>query len=246
MSDSISGSPINNERKAEALDFILQNAFRSGFGSLNKTELDAILFATLMKYGNSNDLTDLEMSKYLQITQRRIQNLKERVSVKYLQISRSEAISEFIDKLDYAKKDEIYIDIPIRNVAVKNEIEGILDENNILLHSQLNSKIFRVRIDDLLELIIIFEANEKKSSTGDDFKKKIIDRIRTTNGMLSEINQEIAYDNESQIYTNLKNKVLKSGIDVGLEIIKATIPAGGIAAAIIEKLITNFGNLRNV
>ena len=131
-----------------------------------------------MKYGDTNSLTDLELSKYLQITQRKIQNLKEKVSVKYLQISRKEAIAEFIDKIDKAKKDDIYIDIPIKNVAVKNEIEGILDENDILLHSQLNSKIFRVRIDDLIEIIILFESYGSKTDTDSDLKSEIISNIK--------------------------------------------------------------------
>ena len=142
-------SPIINERKAEALDFIFENALKSGFGTLSKTELDAILFAAIMEYGDQSSTADLELSKYLRITQRRVQSLKENVSVKYKQLDQKEAIKFFVSRLEYAKKDEKYIDIPINNVAVRNEIEGMLDEYNILLHLQLNSKIFRVRIDDL-------------------------------------------------------------------------------------------------
>ena len=239
-------SPINNDKKNEALDFILENAFRSGFGTLNKSELDSILFAALMKYGDKNSLTDLELSKYLQITQRKIQNLKEKVSVKYLQITREEAIEEFISKLESAKKDDIYIDIPIRNIAVKNEIEGILDENDILLHSQLNTKIFRVRIDDLLELSILLQANMEKETHSDDIRNQVIERLREQNSKLSDINQNILTAEDTEVVSDFKSKLLKSGVDAGLELIRNTIPGGGIAVVIIEKLMKNFGVLQNV
>lgn len=246
MTNLTDNSPINNDQKNEALDFILENAFRSGFGTLNKSELDSILFAALMKYGDKNSLTDLELSKYLQITQRKIQNLKEKVSVKYLQITREEAIEEFISKLESAKKDDIYIDIPIRNIAVKNEIEGILDENDILLHSQLNTKIFRVRIDDLLELSILLQANMEKETLSDDIRNQVIERLREQNSKLSDINQNILTAEDTEVVSDFKSKLLKSGVDAGLELIRNTIPGGGIAVVIIEKLMKNFGVLQNV
>jgi hypothetical protein len=246
MMKSIGNSPIKDDQKIEALDFILENAFRSGFGTLDKSELDAILFAALMKYGDKNSVTDLELSKYLQITQRKIQNLKEKVSVKYLQISREEAIRDFVSKLEYAKKDDIYIDIPIRDVSVKNEIEGILDEKNILLHKQLNSKIFRLRIDDLLELAILFESMESNSQSFFDIRNQIIEKLKERDGNLSEINEKISLSDENQIYSGFKEKLAKASIDVGLELLRALVPGGGLAASIIEKLMKNFGVLQNV
>lgn len=246
MENGIDKSLIKDDKKIEALEFILENVFRSGFGMLNKTELDVILFATVMKYGESDELTDLELSKKLQITQRKLQNLKEKVSVKYLQISKEDAIKEFINKLSHAKKDDIYIDVPIRNIAVKNEMEGILDENDILLHSQLNTKIFRVRLDDLLELIILLETIDNENVTINDIKIQIIEKLKTREGKLLEINDEISLTEEDEIYPSFKNKLLKTSIDSGLELIKAFVPGGGVAATIIEKLIHNFGANQDV
>lgn len=233
-------SPIADEKKSEALDFIIKHAFRSGFGSLDKSELDAILFATLLKYSEKQRLTDLELSKFLKITQRRLKYLKEKVSVKYLQISRIQAIDEFVDKLKFAKKDTIYIDIPIRNVAVKNEIEGILDENEILLHTQLNEKIFRLRLDDLLELIIQFEVTGSDKFIARDIKRELIENLRK-----SQTEHQIL-KNDQELFADLKSNLAKSSIDIGLEILRMTIPGGGLAASIIEILMRNFGIVKNV
>ena len=99
MEDRSLTSPIINENKLAALDFIFENALKSGFGTLSKTELDTILFAAIMEFGDKSSTTDLELSKYLKITQRRVQSLKEKVSVKYIPLSKTEAIDLFIEQL---------------------------------------------------------------------------------------------------------------------------------------------------
>jgi hypothetical protein len=234
-------SPITDENKSAALDFIFENALKSGFGTLSKTELDTILFAAIIEFGEKNSTTDLELSKYLQITQRRVQSLREKISIKYLEpISREKAIRYFVDQLGFAKKEDKYIDIPINDIAVKNEIEGLLDENHMLLHYQLNSKIFRLRIDDLLELVLLIESN-KTGETLSGLKEKIVDSIKKSEGAIKDLNITIECNDENKIYHNLNQKIIKSGVDVGLAIIKATVPGGGIAVEIIEKLMANFG-----
>ena len=239
MENITSSIPIKEENKSAALEFILKNAFKSGFGTLNKSELDLILFAAIMKYGYDSD-TDLQLSKYLQITQRRISNLKEKVSVKYSLIDTKEAIRYFIEKLEFAKKSDTYIDVPIADVAVKNEVEGILDKYNLLLHSQLNQKIFRIRIDDLFELLLIFQSEEQSDIPYDDFREKVLSNLKNNTEVLKKIEMEVS--SEGTIEHRFKNKLLKSGVDIGLEILKEVIPGGGIALKAVDILIKQFSS----
>lgn len=239
MENITSSIPIKEENKSAALEFILKNAFKSGFGTLNKSELDLILFAAIMKFGYDGD-TDLQLSKYLQITQRRISNLKEKVSVKYSLIDTKEAIRYFIEKLEFAKKSDTYIDVPIADVAVKNEVEGILDKYNLLLHSQLNQKIFRIRIDDLFELLLIFQSEEQSDIPYDDFREKVLSNLKNNTEVLKKIKMEVS--SEGKIEHRFKNKLLKSGVDIGLEILKEVIPGGGIALKAVDILIKQFSS----
>lgn len=239
MENITSSIPIKEENKSAALEFILKNAFKSGFGTLNKSELDLILFAAIMKFGYDGD-TDLQLSKYLQITQRRISNLKEKVSVKYSLIDTKEAIRYFIEKLEFAKKSDTYIDVPIADVAVKNEVEGILDKYNLLLHSQLNQKIFRIRIDDLFELLLIFQSEEQSDIPYDDFREKVLSNLKNNTEVLKKIMMEVS--SEGKIEHRFKNKLLKSGVDIGLEILKEVIPGGGIALKAVDILIKQFSS----
>lgn len=239
MENITSDIPFKEKAKSEALNFILKNAFKSGFGTLSKSELDLILFAAIMKFG-CDDYTDLQLSKYLQITQRRISNLKEKVSVKYSLIDTKDAIKCFIEKLEFAKKSDTYIDVPIADVAVKNEIEGILDKYNLLLHSQLNQKIFRIRIDDLFELLLILQSEDQSDIKYLDLREIALSSLRKNTEVLKKIEMEISTEDKKG--HKFKNKLLKSGVDIGLEVLKEIIPGGGVALKAVEILIEQFSS----
>ena len=220
MENITSEIPISEENKVVALDFILKNAFKSGFGTLSKSELDLILFAAIIEYGDKS-YSDLELSKYLQITKRRIDSLKEKVSVKYSSITTKQAIDYFMQKLEFSKKDSIYIDIPINEVAVKNEIEGILDKYNLLLHSQLNQKIFRIRIDDLFELLLIFQSESQREHSYDVLRRDVLLKLEKNSDVLKKIEMDISSEGLNE--NKFKKKLFDSGIDIGLEVLKAVV-----------------------
>ena len=78
MNISLNKNPIIEGQEKDALEFILSNSFKSGFGTLSKTELDLILFTAVLKFSDQKNYSELALSKYLQITQQRIRNLKEK------------------------------------------------------------------------------------------------------------------------------------------------------------------------
>ena len=235
------GNPVPKSRSEEALSFILENAFRSGFGTLNKTELDLILFTTLVKYGGRRGMSDYELSKYLQITPRRVTSLRERASVKYLSISRTEAIERFVEKSASARIDGLYIDIPIGDIAVRNEIEAMLEEDNILLHSQLNPKVFRIRIDDFVEVVIQIEAELGEGESGDDVRKRLLDGLKARSAASDEIAKAIrgASGGKALTLEALKKSLIKGGLSFGISALASLIPGGSIVADLAKRLIEN-------
>ena len=182
-------NPIHNDKKDDALDFIFENVLKSGFSTLNKTELDAILFAAVMRYSDEAETTDYKLGMYLQISQQKVRNLKEKVSIKYNIIDSKDAINYFIEKMGFARADGLYIDIPINDIAVKNCIEDILQEQNILMHKQLNPRIFRIRIDDFLELILALELETNNQyATKIEIQEAIMENLKMGN---EELRQEL-------------------------------------------------------
>jgi hypothetical protein len=236
-------NPIPEEKCKEALDFIFDNAFKSGFGTLGKSDLDLILFEAVLKYSDNKSKSDLELSKYLQITQQRIRALKEKASVKFPAIDRKEAIDQFLEKAKKAKVDDKYIDVPINDISVKNEIEGWLDELDIVLHSQLNPKVFRLRIDDFMELLLAMDAELSKNNNFQSIESKydsilhyVKDNAQKGNEAVSKIFKS---DDDISNLTkkSLKEAMVKGGISVGLDLLASFIPGGIILARPIKELI---------
>ncbi len=234
---------IKKGQEKEALDFILTNCFRAGFGTVPKSEIDLILFTALLKYSDENVDNDYELSKYLQITQRQISNLKEKASVKYLQITSEEAISIFLDKANSAKLDDKYIEIPINNIAVKNEIEAILDKNDILLQSQLNPKIFRLRVDDFFELIILFESILNRTDNKETAENRVIEVLKGAASKNKEAMGKISKQ-ENDLLTiskkTLKEGLVKGGFSLLIDLLTSLIPGGAFISEPIKKLFDTF------
>ena len=231
---------IKQNKESEALYFILTNFLKSGFGTLGKSEMDLILFTCFLKYSNQENLSDHALSKYLQITQQRIRNLREKASVKYLIIDRIDAITIFINKSKDAKIDDKYIDVPINDIAVKNEIEAILDEENILLHYQLNPKIFRIRIDDFLEMAIQFELIFSQEKSREIVEKKILDQVKSLASKNDSLNKKLTTDKESLgqlTKTTLKEALVKGGLSFGIDLLASLIPGGVFLSGPVKNLI---------
>lgn len=237
----LSDKPIREGKESEALDFILSNCLKSGFGTLGKSEIDLILFTCLLKYSKQQNLSDYALSKYLQITQQRIRNLKEKASIKYMAVDRESAIRTFIEKSGDAKIEDKYIDVPINDIAVKNEIEAILDEESILLHYQLNPKIFRIRIDDFMELIIQFESvfNPGKSKKSIESKVlKLVNEKTDDNELLSELLTTGKGDGIGKLTkTTLKEALVKGGLSFGIDLLASLIPGGAFLSTPVKELL---------
>ena len=82
MEQKIKIPQIHKDPK-KALNFIMDEYFKAGFGALNKTDIDLIFFSVLEQFGNMGQQTDYQMSKKLGITQQRIRGFKERTYLKF-------------------------------------------------------------------------------------------------------------------------------------------------------------------
>ena len=222
-------NPVSEGSEKEALKFIFSNCFKSGFGTLSKTEIDLILFCAVWQFSSLDDKSDYSLSKYLQITQQRVRNLKEKSSVKYIGFKREKAISIFSEKISFAKIHDIYFDIPINDIRVKNEVEAILGENDILLHTQLNPKIFRIRIDDFIEIAITIEKQAHKDVKIGDIEKGIVNIIKERAKKDQDFAKKIQPKGkgiENIGKETIKEAMVKGGISFGVDLLASIIPGG--------------------
>lgn len=209
---------------------------------MSKSEIDLLFFASILKFDDTIGKSDYELSKYFQISQARIRSLKEKLSVKYDVIDVSTAIDYFQEKLEFARIDESFIEIPINDIAVRNILVSLLDESNILIKSELNPKNFKLRIEDLFELLLVIERkvnNEEKFVSNEDLIKSFSLSLMQRHDLLEKLKITDFSVNEGYLKI-LKERLKKVPVSLGIEFIANLVPGGYLVSTpvklILEKL----------
>ena len=225
---------IKENFKEEALHFILEEALKVGFGSLSKTDIEVVLFSTLLKFGDDRLKSDYELSKVLMITPRRVQSLKEKASLKYTKITRNEAIEYFLQKLSKARLNQRYVEIPIGDLAVKNELEALLDQYDILQHTQLNVKIFKLRIDDLFMMISLLGFNNQidAKTIESDIRKDLKEKSKEIATLLGQVE----FKHKEPPLSIVKKIIQSQGFNVAKELFPVLLKSSDYAMRFIENL----------
>lgn len=224
-------------KKSSAFDFIIGEYFKLGFGSLNKSEIDLIFFSALLKYGDIGDTSDYALSKLLKITQSRVRNLKVKNGLKYASIDKSSIEKFFLEKAQYARveKDGKRISIPIFDPNIYLELENLIEKGNGYVEAQLNPKIFTIRIDQFLNLIIRFQSesdNRKVEDLQKDYFKKIKEIAQKENKFKGKIDT-----NSLSSFNDIQKMVLEKGVDVGLDLILGAVPGGIFIKKLTETIL---------
>ncbi len=234
--------PEGKER--EFVDFITDNLFKQGFGVLNKSEIDLVFFAALLKFYNGIDHSDYVLSNYLQISQSRVRALKEKVSVKYHVIEFNQAIEYFQDKIQYSRIDDQFIEIPINDIAVRNAIVSLLDQYNILIKGDLNPKVFKLRIEDLFELLLIFDSffmNGSELSSKHELIKTFSEGLSKRDDLLKLIN---VHDTSggANFMKLLKEALRKTPVSLGIEFLASLVPGGYLISKPVVEMLKVLSN----
>jgi len=143
----------------KAFEEFIKYYFEAGFGTLTKSDIDLLVFYIVCNYTNYRSDSDFDLAKKLQITPQRVRFLHEKSAMKYYDFTKNELtlISSFLDKCQKASPDGIYVDIPVNDPKIKYLIENLLASNDIILHSQLNSRICRLKYNDFITLLYLIQ-----------------------------------------------------------------------------------------
>jgi len=237
--------PQITKKHEDALNFILDEYFKAGFGALNKTDIDLIFYSALEQFGDIKDKTDYKVSKKLGITQQRIRGLKERAYLKYGNINKRvytekviwEKLQRKLEQITYDNKTE-KITIPIYDINLFIELEHIVEER---LHSvvgiQLNPKIFQISINDFFVLALMADDNVFNNKRD---KKKVFAKIVTQ--MKDHDKFKKIIKNESDL-KNLGRDVFKSvGTEFVIEFAKDLLPGSNIALSVVKQICKSLKN----
>jgi hypothetical protein len=230
---------FDQESKILAFDFMLEEYFKAGFGTLGKSDLDLLFFSTLMKFAKIKDESDYSLSKALQITQARVRNLKVKNCLKYAPLDRRRVEEVFIEKAKFARleDDDKKISLPIYDPNLYIELENLIEKENGYVEAQLNPKIFTIRIDQFIGLLINFQA-EQEGKEVDAVKEEYLAQIKTTLKKEKKFGQKI--DPESiTSFKDLQKLLVEKGVEFGLDLMLSAVPGGLFAKQLVKVIYTS-------
>lgn len=155
--------------------------YNKNYGQASKSEIELLMFhfymKNLRKKASANGVTnyskysDYTISKEIGITQQRVRNLKIKEQLIYPREFNWK--TEFENLLTHAQYDKVThmvsIDIPDPNLYI--EIKNYFQENGKVVEKTLNSREFKIRIDNLL--IFVIEISDNR----DEFVKQLKDNM---------------------------------------------------------------------
>lgn len=230
---------FNPESKAAGFDFLIAGYFQAGFGSLTKSDIDLLFFALINKYANLEDKSDYALSKLLQISQSRVRNLKIKNGLKFEPLSLEDTEDAFLEKAKFARVEEDgkRISIPIYDPNLYIELEYLIEKDNGYVEAHLNPKIFTIRIDQFIGLLVNIQA-EKEGKTTNAIKKEYLSLVKSKLGQEEKYAKTI--DPEAIVdFKDLQKLIFEKGVSFGLDLLASSIPGGTFATKLVKVLYTS-------
>jgi len=133
-----------------------------GFGSMNKSDFEVMIFDLLKKYGNLKGKSHFEISIDLQITEAKVRKLAYESDLKYGHLTEKNIKEEFFKILAKSKfrSDLNKVEFAIESKYIRTSIGARLKELGHYADSSFNSEIIRIQIDSFIDLLEYY-YNEK-------------------------------------------------------------------------------------
>lgn len=148
-----------------------------GFGSMNKTDFEILIFHTLQQYGDLNGMSDFEICRKLKISESKVKRLRYEAHIVYGSQSDKELKVKLYNYLSNARflKDKGYIQFSIEDKFLRNwfyskvkEINGFTDTSHNGEIVKISNETFAAVLDDLYK---VKECYQKFLKTGEHVDK---------------------------------------------------------------------------
>lgn len=166
--------------KAEAFDKIAEKFYDSNFGTINKNDMEVLMFSLYIERILEKDNTDFKaysdytLSKELGITQAKVSNLKVRKELQYpYEKFKWQDSFKLVLKNAIYENGRIKILIPDRNLYL--EIKNAIEENDGFIEITLTSNLLQVRLSYFLDLLLLVDEEIDQKKVKKDLRKKILE-----------------------------------------------------------------------
>ncbi len=236
----------NDRIKAEAFDQIAERYYFGNFGTMQKSDLEVLLFSIylerILEQSEKDEKTysDYTLSKDLGITQSRVSQLKVKKQLKhpYERFDWKKSFKRIMGNAQY-ENGKIKIHIPDRNLFL--ELQNAVEESGGFIDVQLNSKLLQISPAFFLDLLmLICDETEKE-----EVRTKILEKIRENDDIKTyfaedALNEKAGLEKKSEDISfgrklkNCSRKVVEAAIP---EILACYTPVvGPVVKVIIDEM----------
>jgi hypothetical protein len=136
--------------------------FKNGFGFLNKSDFEILVFDLLREFGSLNKLNNYDASIHLQIPETKVRKLAYEADLRYKKFSPQDISKEFFKVIAKAKfrGDNSKIQFVIENRFLRTAISSELKKLGHFSDSSFNSEIVSIHIDSFIDLLEKFYPKE--------------------------------------------------------------------------------------
>jgi len=211
----------NEKVKAEAFDKIARNYYIGNFGTMQKAELDLLMFSLYIErilYASEENMStysDYTLAKLLGITQSRVSSLKVKKEMKY-PYNRFDWRKAFERISQNARYENGKIKLFVSDINLFLELKNAIETNNGYIDVQLNSKLLCVSPEYFVDLLLII--------SNDEDKKTIKKRLRAE---LQAKNIDVEFFDTKPVGKLLKENAASIGTEVLLSMLESCVPIVG-------------------
>ena len=132
-------------------------------------------------------------------------------------------------------KDSKKISFAVNDPNIYIELENIIERENGYVEVSLNPKMFTIRIDQFLDLLVFLQSNAENKNI-DDYEKDIMKAIKQNLSKESKYYKII--EKENFTFSDFKQLLLENSIAIGLDLIVSTVPTGSYIMKIFSTIFT--------
>lgn len=220
-----------SEKKAEAFDKIAKNYYQGNFGSMQKSDVDVLMFSLFIERildqseDDMNSYSDYTLAKQLGITQSRVSNLKQKKQLQY-------PYEKFDWKVSLerccksARADGGKIKINLRDINLYYELKNQIDESGGYVDTSLTRNLLIISPEDFFRLIEQIMSDDEKTQLQNQIKSKYSDNKELLEALekepLSKSIRSQIKDNTPEFLMNLLSDITPGVFGAALKILKTT------------------------
>lgn len=182
----------------------LDRYLANGFGSMQKREIDVLLFHLLSSIEQIKGKSNYEIANFLKIPEGRVKSLRLEATLKYQQANHKAVLAKIVTELiDEMKKPDFaggYLSVALEDAVQKREFEHAVKKSGYQVEYGINRELLKIKPLSLLAIIVEnidngereFIKLVKDHITDKEKQAKVLDKALSLRQKINKVGEELS------------------------------------------------------